>query len=158
MTKYLQSTPGDDPLVVESYYAVSPDRMFEAWTVPEIVQAWFGLGTEPLHSAEIDLKPGGGWRFIKTKDSEKAIGFEGEYLEIVVNRKLVYTWRHIVLFGDGRREVTPDSTVEVTFTADGPGTQVYLVHSGIGSEDARKGVGGGWESCFGRLVDVLANS
>jgi len=156
MHNFLKSAHGQDPLIVEGYFAVSPQRMFEAWTDPTIVQIWFGNGSEPLHSAEINLTAGGSWRFIKSQDSEKAVGFEGEYLEIVRDARLVFSWRHIVLFADGKREVTPDSRVEVTFTADGPGTQVHLVHSGIGAEAARKGVGSGWESCLGKLVDIFA--
>lgn len=158
MLDYIQSVAGEDPLVVEGYFACTPQRMFEVWTDPDIVKVWFGRDAQSLQSAEIDLRPGGKYRFIRSSDPQQTVGFEGEYLEIERDSKLVFSWRHIVEHASGEREETPSSRVEVTFTADGDGTQVYLVHSGISTEDARKGIGGGWNSSFGKIAALTGTT
>lgn len=153
---YMKSPPGEDPIVVEGYYAASPARVFRAWTDPLIVKKWFGREPNSLDSASIDLQPGGRWSFMKLGEGDTSMGFEGRYLEIVQDEKLVFTWAHIVTHADGRRETSPDSTVAVDFVPKGSGTMVRVVHSSIRHEDARRGVGGGWEASFASLFDLLA--
>ncbi len=155
---FIKSPPGDDPIVVEGYFAAPSAKVFEAWTDPNIVVKWFGHAPNSLHSATIDLRPGGAWRFLKSKDDDKSIGFEGRYLDIQPGEKLVFSWAHVVAHANGEREATPYSRVEVIFTAKGSGTYVRLVHSEVGSEDARRGIGGGWEAAFTFMGDALGLS
>lgn len=155
---FVTSTPGDDPLVVEGYFAAAPAKVFEAWTDPAIVVKWFGPRPNSLHSAAIDLRPGGAWRFLLSQDADKSIGFEGEYHEIRPGRKLVFTWAHVIAHASGTREETPRSRIEVIFTAKGAGTTIRLVHSAISNEPSRRGIGGGWEASFGSLVHLFEES
>ena len=148
---FVKTEIGDDPIVVEGYFAATPEKVFDAWTTPESVMKWFGYTPNSLHSAAIDLKPGGAWQFLMTKNDEKSVGFEGEYLDIEPAHRLVFSWTHVVAHSNGEREETPYSKVDVTFTAKGGGTDVRLIHSAIQSEDARKGVGGGWEAAFANI-------
>ncbi len=154
--EFVQSVPGDDPIVVEGYFAASPARVFRAWTDPDIVMKWFGQAPNSLHSATIDLRPGGAWRFLKSDDGGKSVGFEGQYRDIQPGERLVFSWAHVVAHANGEREATPYSQVEVSFTPRGSGTFVRLVHSAVRSEDARRGIGGGWEAAFRHLTDGFA--
>ncbi len=153
--EFVRTEPGDDPIVVEGYFAAPPARVFEAWTDPNIVVKWFGRAPNSLHSATIDLRPGGAWKFLKSKDDDKSIGFEGQYLDIQPGEKLVFSWAHVIAHANGEREATPYSRVEVIFTPKGKGTYVRLVHSAISSEDSRRGIGGGWEAAFTFMTKVL---
>lgn len=155
MFEFVKTEPVDETIIVEGYFAVSPSQMFQAWTNPEIIKKWFGREPNSLHSAEVDLRQGGIWRFLKSSDEEKAVGFEGEYLEIEQDHRLVFSWSHAVTFANGEKETTPASRVEVVFSSKGSGTNVILHHSAIRSEDGRKGVGGGWEISFGILKHFL---
>ncbi len=153
--EFVKSVPGDDPIVVEGYFAAPPDQVYEAWTDPDTVVKWFGQKPNSLHSASIDLRPGGTWRFLKSKDDDKSIGFEGLYQVIKPAEKLVFSWAHVVAHADGRREETPYSRVEVVFTARGRGTFVRLHHSAISNDQSRRGVGSGWQASFTHLTDTL---
>lgn len=153
---FMTSQPGTDPIVVEGYFPASPDRVFNAWTNPDIIVKWFGVEPNSLHSATVDLRLGGAWQFIKTKDDTKTVGFEGEYKEINLNEKLLFSWSHVITHADGERDASPYSQVEVKFSAKGKGTYVHLTHSTVRSEDARRGIGGGWEASFGFLEDALS--
>ncbi len=152
---FVKSPIGDDPIIVEGYFAAPPDKVFEAWTDPTIVVKWFGYKANSLHSATIDLRPGGSWRFVRQDDGTSSVGFEGEYHDIQPGERLVFSWSHVVTYADGAREATPSSRVEVEFTPKGSGTFVRLVHSSISSDDARKGIGGGWEASFGVITELF---
>lgn len=152
---FLKSRPGGEPILIEGLFRASPERLFNAFTVPEEVSGWFTPVDGRLVAAEIDLKVGGKWRFVVDRTSEKEISFEGEYLEINPPARLEFSWRHVVAFTDGRREETDRSHVTVTFTAAGEATEVRLHHAEIKTESARFGVGGGWDGCFGLLKDYL---
>ena len=154
----IKSEPGDDPIVVEGYFAANPAKVFKAWTDPKIVVKWFGMAPNSLFSATIDLRPGGGWSFLKSKDDDKSICFEGLYHDIQPSEKLVFSWSHVIRYANGKCEVTPDSRVEVEFTPKGKGTYVRLVHSAVRSEDARRGIGGGWIAAFTFMADALDES
>lgn len=153
---FVKSPPGEDPVVVEGYFAAPPAIVFEAWTDPDIVVKWFGRKPNSLYSADIDLRPGGAWRFLMSKDDRKLTGFEGEYLDIRPGERLVFSWSHVVEQADGARDATPYSRVEVEFSPKGAGTYVRLVHSAIQSDGARRGVGGGWETGFGYMVEMFS--
>ena len=153
--EFMTSAPGDDPIVVEGYFAAPPEQVFEAWTDPDIVVQWFGQAPYSLKSATIDLRPGGTWRFLMSSDDEQSASFEGAYLEVRRAERLVFSWSHVVNRGAGGRDATPESRVEVDFIANGDGTDVRLVHSGIRSEDGRRGVGGGWEKGFGFMDRIF---
>ena len=156
--EFVRTEPGADPIIVEGYFAATPARVFQAWTDPDIVMKWFGRAPNSLHSATIDLRQGGAWRFLKSSDVEKSVGFEGEYIDIEPGQRLVFTWSHVIAYASGKREATPYSQVEVIFTAKGTGTDVRLVHSAVHSEEARRGFGGGWEIAFNTMSALLSHS
>ncbi|WP_298959527.1 SRPBCC domain-containing protein [uncultured Roseibium sp.] len=153
--EFLKSEPGRDPIIVEGLFRAAPERVFRAFTDPNDVSCWFIPKAGALEQVEIDLKIGGKWCFVIDKTDEKQIHFEGEYLVIDPPNRLEFSWRHVKEFADGTRETTDTSKVAVTFTAAGKATEVRLSHEAIKTEDARHGVGGGWNGCFERLSDFV---
>ncbi|CAN5896927.1 SRPBCC family protein [soil metagenome] len=69
------------------------DLVFDAWTRPEHVTNWM-LGPEgwTMPVCEIDLRPGGLWRFVWQKgEGGKTMEMTGEYLEVSRPDRLVQT-------------------------------------------------------------------
>ena len=151
---FLQSDPGDDPVIVEGVFKASPERVFRAWTTPEEVMKWFGRDVR-LRSAEIDLRVGGAWRFVFPSNDGVETCLTGEYLEIEPGRRLVFSWRHERAKAAGEVDSTPESQVAVDFASAPNGARVRLEHSRIGAVDGRKGVGGGWSESFGRIQSLV---
>ena len=152
---FLKSPPGETPVIVEGLFAASPDRVFRAWTEADEVLKWFGPAPHSLETVDIDLREGGSWRFAFPKVDGPRNSLFGEYLTVEQSRRLVFTWHHQRQFDDGQQETTPRSQVTVTFEPKADGTFVRLVHEAIREEDARKGVGRGWNAGFGQLHMVL---
>lgn len=153
--EFLKSDPGQEPVVVEGLFRATPSRVFRAFTESDDVSAWFVPKAGSLVSVEIDLKVGGKWCFVIEKTRERQVHFEGEYLVVDAPDRLEFSWRHVQEFADGKREATDSSRVIITFTEAGQATEVTLRHEAIRSEDARRGVGGGWNGCFLRLVTLV---
>src|SRR3954471_24269591 len=92
--------------------------VFEAMTRPEHVRQWWGrLGDGySVPVCEIDLRPGGAWRFVNRHPNGEAV-FYGEYREITPPGRLVFT----EIF-----EPFPDavSVVSAEFTDEGGRTRM----------------------------------
>ena len=62
--------------------------IFEAWTKPEHVTCWWDAAGEPLTICEIDLRPGGAFKFVTRGHPDMIFG--GTYHEIAPPERLVF--------------------------------------------------------------------
>lgn len=86
------STPSDREIEMTRVFDAPRDLVFEAMTRPEHVKEWWGRLGEgySVPVCEIDLRPGGTWRFVNRHPKGEA-AFHGEYLEIAPPGRLVFT-------------------------------------------------------------------
>ena len=63
-------------------------EIFEAWTKPEHVACWWDAAGEPLAVCDIDLRPGGAFKFVTKGHPE--MPFAGAYREITPPDRLVF--------------------------------------------------------------------
>jgi uncharacterized protein YndB with AHSA1/START domain len=63
-------------------------QIFEAWTQPEHVSCWWDATGERLAACEIDLRPGGSFKFVTKGHPE--MPFAGIYREITPPDRLVF--------------------------------------------------------------------
>lgn len=90
----------------------SPETVFALLTEPSQMKTWFA------EVVEVDPRPGGLFRIA----GPVGISIEGTYLEIVPNRKVVFTWGGVEGLKPGQ------STVEFLLDPDGKETVVRLRH------------------------------
>ncbi len=135
---------GDDAswIIREIRIAASPEIVFPFFTDPTKIVRWKGK------QATLDPRPGGIYRVDVTG---KHIA-RGAYVEVVPNRRVVFTWGW-----EGEENAVPpgSSTVEVTLIPDGDGTIVRLVHRDLPRE-AREPHTHGWEHYLDRLAVAAA--
>ena len=117
--------PADSQMLITREFDAPPQLVYNAWTTPELVMQWWSGQRGKMTLAEIDMTVGGRWRYVMTAGAGFEVGFNGEYLEIVPNERIVYTEMY-----EGA-EVDPDTepTVNVaTFTElDGGRTRLELL-------------------------------
>jgi len=85
------TTRDDRTLVITRAFNAPRALVFEAWTTPEHVSEWWDPSGRRLAACEIDLRPGGAFRFVHGGGAGHA--FEGRYREIVPPSRLVFTTR-----------------------------------------------------------------
>ncbi|XIE79545.1 SRPBCC domain-containing protein [Streptomyces sp. SBR177] len=87
----LLTTPADRELVITRTFDAPVTRVWEAWTRPEHVRQWYAAEALTMSVCEIDLRPGGAWRWGQRGPDGQEIVFSGTYEEIVPAERLVYT-------------------------------------------------------------------
>ena len=123
-----------------------PSAVFGFLTQPEKMVRWMGV------EATLDPRPGGVYRVDLTGDERISGRVSGEVLEVVPDRKLVFTWG----WENGILPVPPGaSTVEIVLEPDGEGTLVRLTHRDL-PEEMRSYHTRGWDHSLARLAVVAA--
>ena len=78
-------------LVFERMVDVPPELVWAAWTRPEYIKKWFTPAPWKTIDCEIDLWPGGIFRTVVRSPDGDELPNVGCYLELIGNRKLVWT-------------------------------------------------------------------
>jgi uncharacterized protein YndB with AHSA1/START domain len=73
---------------LERTFDAAPAQVFDAWTRPEHIACWWDPAGAPLAVCEIDLRPGGSFRFVPQNHPD--LPFAGTYLEIVPSERIVF--------------------------------------------------------------------
>lgn len=148
MTMTLQS---DREVVLTRVFDAPRELVFKAHTQPEHVARWWGQRRSTLSVCEIDLRPGGAWRFVERAADGNEFPFKGVYQEIVPPEQLVYTF----IF-----DVEPYSNLEVIDTmtlTERDGKTTLTVSSLYPSVEARDGmIASGMEQGAAESYDRLA--
>jgi uncharacterized protein YndB with AHSA1/START domain len=127
-----------EPLTATVHVEAEPARVFEYFTQAEKMVRWMG------DYALLDARPGGEFAV-----DVRGVAVRGEYIEIEPPHRLRFSWGHA-----GSERLPPGtSSVEVRLTAEGGGTTVELVHSGL-DEPERSGHERGWNRFLGQLAGV----
>jgi len=79
-TTTIYSEGGD--LVFERTFDAPRERVWQAFTDPEMVPRWWGRHGTTTTVAEMDVRPGGKWRYISSAPDREDVTFYGEYLSI----------------------------------------------------------------------------
>jgi uncharacterized protein YndB with AHSA1/START domain len=126
----------------ELVIAASPETVWQFLVDPDKAGTWMGKQSwsEP--------RVGGAYR-VEVIPGHIA---SGEYLEVDAPRRLVHTWGW-----EGENPVQPGSTtIEYELTAEGEGTRLRFVHSGLPTEESKASHTKGWDHYFERLAIAAA--
>jgi uncharacterized protein YndB with AHSA1/START domain len=89
--KAVVTLPSDTQILITREFDAPKHLVYKAWTTPELIKRWWSGDRGEVTSAEVDLRVGGGWRYIMTANGGFEVAFHGEYLEIVPNERIVLT-------------------------------------------------------------------
>jgi uncharacterized protein YndB with AHSA1/START domain len=86
------ATPTEVDVVMTRVFDAPADLVFDAWTKPELVRRWLGVwGGRTMTECEIDLRVGGGYRFVWRQSDGSETGVRGDYLDVAAPARLAYT-------------------------------------------------------------------
>jgi uncharacterized protein YndB with AHSA1/START domain len=162
MSRYIPNPALD--LVLERTIAVTPERVWAAWTQPDLMLQWFTPAPWKTVAADVDLRPGG--RFFTVMESPDGEQYPngGCYLHVEPNQLLIFT---SVLTEDFRPVGPSNGAGDLAFTARiemaasaGGGTHYraiamhanedgYTQHADMGFTD-------GWGAALDQLVTLMS--
>ena len=153
-----------DAVVIERTFDAPVELIWQMWTVPKHFQAWYGPDGATIPVATIDLRVGGTrlvCMLVQTPNGPMNMWFTGEYLEIVENKRLVYTEAMCDENGNisspsdmGMPEGHPVTTeVRVDLEDIGGRTKMVMTHAGISAESPGAA---GWTMALDKLTAYVA--
>jgi uncharacterized protein YndB with AHSA1/START domain len=138
-------------IVVEGVLPHAPETVWKLLTTADLVGRWLmpnDFAPEVGRRFNFQTKPIGDWDGV----------VHCEVLEIVPNRRLVYSWKGGSP-ANSKYGSTLDSLVTWTLTPVAGGTRLRLVHAGFRSPDndfAFDAMSSGWGRIVGRMEEIAA--
>lgn len=151
-------------LVLERDVDVSCELVWMAWTQPKHLMKWFTPAPWTTVECEIDLRPGGVFRTVMRSPEGEDFPNLGCYLELVPNRKLVWTDALEAGYRPSRQEphLSLRFTASVLLEPHGKGTKYTAIamHSDDTSREKHDAMGfqAGWDKALEQLVEHMRSS
>lgn len=148
------TTPGEREIRTVREFDAPRERVFAAFTDPELIPEWWGMRESKTVVDKMDVRPGGEWRYVQESPDGSEHGFRGVYREVTPPERIVQTWEwegmpgHVCIetaefedLGDGRTRIVGTSLFHTQEERDG------MVDSGMET---------GLNETYQRLDELLA--
>lgn len=143
-------------LVLERVVPVSPERVWAAWTQPELLVQWFTPAPWSTAHAELDVRPGGRFHTVMKSPEGDLMPSTGCFLEVIAHRRLVWT---DALLPGFRPSGSAFMTGVLELTPEGSGTRYRATARHADPETADKhaemGFLHGWGAALDQLVALM---
>ena len=147
----------DRELVLTRIIDAAPEKVFRAWTEPELLKQWFAPLPWTTPVAETDVRPGGASLIVMRGPDGKEFPNRGVYLEVVKNQRLVVTDAYTQAWEPSEK---PFMTVILTFENEGGKTRYTALvrHWTVADREAHEKMGfhQGWGMCTDQLAALVA--
>ena len=148
--------PDDATLILRRTLNAPQELAFKAWTTGEHIQQW--MCPDPgmkCPSASMDVRVGGRFRIQMKKEDGEFFTAAGEFREVKVPERLVYTWDWEkdgsgTEFGELEGKPT---LITVEFLKRGKQTEFVLMHTRFATVESRDNHVNGWS----KITDSFAS-
>jgi uncharacterized protein YndB with AHSA1/START domain len=153
--KTTTSTEGRD-LVLTRVINAPREKVFSAWTNPELLKQWFAPAPWTTPVVETDVRPGGSSLVVMRGRDGNEFPNRGVYLEVVKNERLVFTDAFTKAWEPSEK---PFMTVVLTFEEQAGSTKytVRVRHWTVADREAHEKMGfhQGWPMCTEQLAALV---
>jgi uncharacterized protein YndB with AHSA1/START domain len=135
---------------IDRDFAAPPAAVFAAWTTAEHFARWFGGKDAQIPADRLDYEPiaGRAWSATMVLPTHATIDWAGEFLEVVPDRRLVFTLTDRPGKAAGLR-----ITVELTPTENG--THMHMTQEAPDfTDEQRQSAIAGWQAFFDVLQEI----
>ena len=156
------STLSKNALQIERIFDAPVDYIWQLWTQPELFKSWYGPQGFSVPIAKMDIRVGGKRLFcMQSPDGNMKMWLAGEYIEIVPNKRLVYTEHMADEYGNlpppsadgGNKDFLITSEITVLLEDLGGRTKMVMTHANVpGKTEWAKS---GWEQAFDKMAAHL---
>jgi uncharacterized protein YndB with AHSA1/START domain len=146
----------DRELVLSRVIHAPREKVFKAWTDPELLKQWFAPLPYTTPVAQLDVRPGGANLIVMRGPDGNEMPNRGVYLEIVQNERLVFTDAYTTAWEPSEK---PFMTVILTFEDDDGKTRytARVRHWTIADRETHEKMGfhQGWGQCADQLAALV---
>jgi len=158
-------------LVITRIFDAPRELVWQAWTEPKHMAAWFGPEIFTIPVCEMDLRPGGAWRLVMRGPDGSDYPLSGIYREIVKPERIATSvdvsehpddWFDMIEPGRDRSKGKPRYELgwTVTFESAAGGTKLSI-HNHFPSRAlrdafAKTGMSEGWGGSLDKLSKLLS--
>jgi uncharacterized protein YndB with AHSA1/START domain len=150
------STFAERELVLTRLIDAPPEKVYRAWTEPELLKQWFAPLPYMTSVAELDVRVGGSNRIFMRSPDGQEIQNHGVYLEVVPNQRLVFTDAYTKAWEPAEK---PFMTVVLTFeNLDGKTRYTASArHWTVADREMHESMGfhEGWGICADQLATLV---
>lgn len=147
----------DRELILTRIIDAPREKVFRAWTDPELLKQWFAPKPFTTPVAELDVRPGGSNLIIMRSPGGQDMPNPGVYLEVVENERLVSTDAYTKAWEPSAK---PFMTLILTFEDTGGKTKytARVLHWTVEDREAHEKMGfhEGWGICADQLTALVA--
>jgi uncharacterized protein YndB with AHSA1/START domain len=86
------TTPTDREIYIERVFDAPRDRVFAVYTDPELIPEWWGPRGGTTIVDTMDVRAGGGYRFVMRGPDGSETAFRGTYREVTPPERIVQTF------------------------------------------------------------------
>ncbi|MFC6279684.1 MULTISPECIES: SRPBCC family protein [Polaromonas] len=154
MTTPSPAAPASDRELVLTRLIDAPrEKVFKAWTTPELLVQWFTPKPWQTVRAEVDVRPGGASLVVMRGPDGTEFPNRGVYLEVVPNKRLVFTDAFTEAWKPSEK---PFMTGVLTFEDEGGKTRytARVLHWTVADREAHEKMG--FHEGWGKATDQLA--
>jgi uncharacterized protein YndB with AHSA1/START domain len=154
-TKTTTRTEGRD-LVLTRVIEAPREKVFQAFTNPELLKQWFAPLPWTISRVETDVRPGGSSLVVMRGPDGNEFPNPGVYLEVVKNERLVFTDAYTKAWEPSEK---PFMTVVLTFEGQDGRTKytARAKHWSVADREAHEKMGfhSGWSQCAEQLAALV---
>jgi len=88
----ITARPGTPFIDVLREFDAAPERLFRAWTEPELVVQWLGPRNLTMELLEYDVRPGGSYRYVHRDADGQQHRFRGVFHSVVGGERIIQTF------------------------------------------------------------------
>lgn len=135
------------------------EKVFKAWTDPELLKQWFAPLPWTTPHAELDVRTGGANPIVMRSPEGNEFPNRGVYLEVIENERLVFTDAYTKAWEPSEK---PFFTAVLTFEDEGGKTRytARALHWTVADRETHEKMGfhEGWGQCADQLTALVTKS
>jgi uncharacterized protein YndB with AHSA1/START domain len=138
-------------LVLRRTYKAPRERVYEAWTNPELFRAWMCPPEHVVEEASVDARPGGRYRIVFRSDGGEKLAVGGVFSEARKPERLVCTWR----WEEDDPADEHDTHLTIELIERGGETELVLTQEHFRNDESRTGHEHGWSPSLDKLGTIF---
>jgi uncharacterized protein YndB with AHSA1/START domain len=145
-------TPETVPaIVLRRTYHAPRQRVFDAWTRPELAAKFLGPGDVTVPEIEMDVRTGGSYRITMLMPDGERMSVGGTYRDVRAPERLSMTWR----WEEDDPKDAHESLLTLEFNELDGGTELVLTHEQFAAVESRDRHEHGWTMIVDQLAAAL---